>query len=69
MCIFYQARLFSLNLFQYQHHSETNSDHLFKSLCWSACKMSGFSAKQRLQCLVPLVYLDDLQTMTMLSAI
>ena len=41
---------------------ETNSDRLFKSVRWSACKMASFSTKQRLQRLAPLVYADDLQT-------
>ena len=51
----------SLNLF-WCWHLETNLTHFFKSMCWSACKMINFSAKQRLQHLVPLVYADDLQT-------
>ena len=52
---------FSLNWFRCRH-LETNSDRLFKSVRWSACKMASFSAKQRLQRLASLVYANDLQT-------
>ena len=36
-------------------HLEMNSDRLFRSVRWSACKMASFSARQRLQRLAPLL--------------
>ena len=45
---------FNLNLVRCLH-LEMNSDRLFRSVRWSACKMASFSARQRLQRLAPLL--------------
>ena len=45
---------FNLNLARCLH-LEMNSDRLFRSVRWSACKMASFSARQRLQRLAPLL--------------
>ena len=47
---------FNLNLVR-SLHLEMNSDRLFRSVRWSACKMASFSARQRLQRLAPLLNL------------
>ena len=39
-----------------------NSDRLFRSVRWSACKMASFSARQRLQRLALLLNAAALQT-------